>query len=270
MRHIKNFYKKAFDFTGTVSTEGFWRPVGFTVFLLLLILIAMALTGNRGVGDPESIPLLIVYWVFLFMHFFLLLSLTIRRLRTKRQSVVDENVSYRSSNSLAVEAPLVDKTERLNLEKSIELSLKKGGDKSQKTGCLEFYRTDIEDGSDLSNLTLSNTFFGRSEVGAVSFYNTKLSDSNLCWNDFVRTDFTECDLSGSDLRASNFTGVKFVNSNLEKCDLRHSNFKDCLFEGANFKNAKLTHEQKIQFSLSDEQIRSINWLDDEGLEPDGG
>src|SRR4051812_4064592 len=36
----------------------------------------------------------------------------------------------------------------------------------------------------LDNLTLPCTFFGRSEIGPVSFQNTDLSESTLCWNDF--------------------------------------------------------------------------------------
>src|ERR1700691_4388161 len=53
---------------------------------------------------------------------------------------------------------------------------------------------DVRDG-DLENLTL-RTFFGRSHIHHVSFKNTDLSESAMCWNDFNEVNFTDTDLSG--------------------------------------------------------------------------
>src|SRR2546425_498690 len=69
-----------------------------------------------------------------------------------------------------------------------------------------FFRTRVGAGEhDLENLTLPRTFFGKSEVGPVSFKNTDLSESTLCWNDFTEVNFTDADLSRCDLRASFFS-----------------------------------------------------------------
>src|SRR5262249_38818910 len=67
------------------------------------------------------------------------------------------------------------------------------GDDEEPLGVC-FFRTfvgqDIEQGDDdeshrnLENLTLPRTFFGKSHIQYVSFKNTDLSESTLCWNDF--------------------------------------------------------------------------------------
>jgi BTB/POZ domain-containing protein KCTD9 len=75
---------------------------------------------------------------------------------------------------------------------------------------VSIFRTRLDDGVDLSNLTLPRTFFGRSEINQVLFRNCDLHESNLCWNDFNGTDFTGADLAGSDMRSSLFQQVLFV------------------------------------------------------------
>jgi BTB/POZ domain-containing protein KCTD9 len=96
---------------------------------------------------------------------------------------------------------------------------------------------------DLENLTLPRTFFGRSEVSYISFSNTDLSESTLCWNDFIEVDFTDADLSEGDLRASIYTRTLFVRANLRNADLRRSTFEECDFTDADLRGAKLTREQ---------------------------
>jgi uncharacterized protein YjbI with pentapeptide repeats len=123
---------------------------------------------------------------------------------------------------------------------------------------------------DLSDLSLPRTFLGRSEINCVSFRNTDLHESNLCWNDFVRVDFTEADLGQSDMRSSRFSGVRFVATNLREADLRRSTFIDCIFEGAFMRGAALTRQQGETIHLSEAQKREINWRDLDGPEPDGG
>ena len=132
-----------------------------------------------------------------------------------------------------------------------------------------FFRTFVCE-CELENLTLPRTYFARSEVGPVSFRNTDLSESNLCWNDFNDVNFTDADLSRSDLRASNFTEVAFHRADLRDADLRHSKFEDCDFTEAEMLGAKLTHEQGEDIPLSVKQRQEIDWQDGNGDEPPGG
>lgn len=143
-----------------------------------------------------------------------------------------------------------------------------------------FFRTfvgqDIEQGDDdvrhrnLENLTLPRTFFGRSYIQHVSFMNTDLSDSTLCWNDFTEVNFTDADLSGCDLRASLFSETNFVRTNLRNADLRRSGFEACDFTDADMAGAKLTHEQGEELHLSFDQRKVIDWQESDGEEPPGG
>jgi hypothetical protein len=123
---------------------------------------------------------------------------------------------------------------------------------------------------DLSNLTLTRTFFGRSEVNSVLFKNTDLTESNLCWNDFINVDFTDAVLAQSDLRASVFTCVRFVRTDLRGVDMRHSSFENCDFDDALLMGAVLTAEQGSKMTLSDQQCEQIAWTDEQGPEPIGG
>lgn len=122
----------------------------------------------------------------------------------------------------------------------------------------------------LENLTLPRTFFGRSEVGPMSFRNTDLSESTLCWNDFIDVNFTDADLSESDLRASVFTRVAFVRATLRNADLRRSDFVGCDFTDADMTGVKLTRKQGKRIRLSGEQQAVVDWQDADGDEPPGG
>jgi BTB/POZ domain-containing protein KCTD9 len=122
----------------------------------------------------------------------------------------------------------------------------------------------------LENLTLPRTYFGRSEIGPISFKNTDLSESTLCWNDFIEVNFTDADLSRSDLRASIFRQVSFVRANLRSADLRHSTFDECDFTAADMAEAKLTRKRGEAIHLSDEQRKLIDWQESDGDEPPGG
>jgi BTB/POZ domain-containing protein KCTD9 len=123
---------------------------------------------------------------------------------------------------------------------------------------------------DLENLTLPRTFFGRSEIGPISFQNTDLSESTLCWNDFIEVNFTDADLSESDLRASIFRRVAFVRTNLRNADLRRSSFEASDFTDADMAGAKLTRKQGERIHLSNEQRKVIDWQGSDGEEPPGG
>ena len=136
---------------------------------------------------------------------------------------------------------------------------------------VSFFRTRVRAGEhDLENQTLPRTFFGRSEVGPVSFKNTDLSESTLCWNDFTEVNFTDADLSRCDLRASFFRETDFVRTNLRNADLRRSNFEACDFTDADMRGTKLTREQAEQILLSDKQQQVIDWQKSDGEEPPGG
>lgn len=135
---------------------------------------------------------------------------------------------------------------------------------------ISFYRTFLQNGVDLGNLTIPRTFFGRSEIREVSFKNTDLTESNLRWNDFIDVDFTEAVLAQADLRASLFTNVKFIRADLRNADMRRSDYEDCDFDSAIMDGAILTHDQAADMDLSDQQVNVIKWAADEGPEPSGG
>jgi BTB/POZ domain-containing protein KCTD9 len=135
---------------------------------------------------------------------------------------------------------------------------------------LGFYKTIVGEGADLSNLTLSRSFFGRSEIGNASFRNTDLSESNLRWNDFIDVDFSEATLTRADLRASNYTRVNFTRANLCGADLRRADFEDCVFDSAAMDGTVLTRKQGSRLPLSSVQKAAIAWCDDDGEEPSGG
>ena len=134
---------------------------------------------------------------------------------------------------------------------------------------VSFFRECIEDG-ELDRLYLPRTFIGRSEIRNVSFENTNLMESRLCWNDFIDVNFTQANLQGGDLRASLFQNVVFTRANLSGADLRHSDFDMCNFSDANMSNAKLAQLQVAQMSLSSHQIDEIDWQAEDGPEPEGG
>jgi|SRR5689334_21358484 len=132
------------------------------------------------------------------------------------------------------------------------------------------FRTRLDDSLDLSGLSLPRSFFQRSEISRASFRNTDLHESNLCWNDFLGTDFTDADLACSDMRSSLFQQVVFVNAKLDGADLRRSSFINCDFEGATMRGAALTRDQCQAMDLSEAQRLAVDWHEDSGPEPDGG
>jgi uncharacterized protein YjbI with pentapeptide repeats len=135
---------------------------------------------------------------------------------------------------------------------------------------ISFMRCGFEKPMDFSDLTLRRTFFNKSKLERVSFRNTDLSESTLCWNDFVNTDFEHADLNNADLRASIFEGCSFVRANLAGADLRGSSFERCDFSDANFESATLTLKDADALDLSDSQRKRVAWSDDIGDDPSGG
>jgi BTB/POZ domain-containing protein KCTD9 len=135
---------------------------------------------------------------------------------------------------------------------------------------VEFFRTFVGDGADLSNLTLPRTFFGRSEITNVRLRNTDLTESNLCWNDFTDVDFDSAILIRCDLRASTFKKVRFTSTNIAYADMRLSSFENCDFTDARMDAVILTRDQGSQLSLSPKQRAVIAWTDEDGPEPSGG
>jgi uncharacterized protein YjbI with pentapeptide repeats len=146
-----------------------------------------------------------------------------------------------------------------------------GHDDDEPLG-FSYFRYRLED-ADNSNLTLPRTYCGRSLLCRVSFANTDLSESRMCWNDFEGCDFSGADLSGCDLRASNFKGCKFVGAVLRGADVRWSSFENCDFAGAELDCAVAEDEDAIgcvQDYLTDEQRAVMVWTEDSGPEPPGG
>jgi len=134
---------------------------------------------------------------------------------------------------------------------------------------VNFFRTRLENDK-LENMTLRRTFFGRSEVVGVSFKNSDLSQSNLCWNDFTEVDFSNASLESSDLRASLFAKVLFNHTDLKKADLRRSRFESCAFDNADLTGAIAHNRQKHELNLAEAQLRQVAWTNDDGEEPGGG
>lgn len=134
---------------------------------------------------------------------------------------------------------------------------------------VRFFRTMLADAK-LERLTLPRTFFGRSELRAISFCDTDLSESVASWNDFIEVDFSRADLSRSDLRACLFERVRFVGAVLVGVDFRYCGFKRCDFADADVTDARFTVKAGAALSLSDGQRSIIDWQSDDGEEPAGG
>lgn len=134
---------------------------------------------------------------------------------------------------------------------------------------VSFFRTELA-GAKLERLTLSRTFFGRSEIRAVSFRDTDLSESRAHWNDFIEVNFTSANLAGADLRACVFERVRFNRAVLAGVDFRYCGFKQCHFLEADLTDAKLTRKAGAALKLTPEQQSVIDWQADEGEEPPGG
>jgi uncharacterized protein YjbI with pentapeptide repeats len=140
-----------------------------------------------------------------------------------------------------------------------------------RLGGLEFFRSGANDTA-LENLTIPRTFFGKSDMQRVSFRNTDLSQSTLCWSDFIECDFTDADLTCCDMRASIFRNCRFVRCQLVAADLRHSSFETCDFTDADLSGAVTCFEQDglpVE-ALSDEQHEQVDDRVDPGELPAGG
>ena len=126
---------------------------------------------------------------------------------------------------------------------------------------------------DYSNLTLPRTYFGHSTLTRLSFANTALSGSRMCWNDFIGCDFSRADLSGCDMRSSTFKNCLFAEAVLQGAGLRQSFFEDCDFAGADLTGAVVEDEDAdgcVQNYLTGEQRAVMAWSPDSGELPPGG
>ena len=136
-----------------------------------------------------------------------------------------------------------------------------------------FYKHVVE-GADLSNLTIPRTYAGRSGFTRVDFRNTDLTESRMCWNDFIECDFRGADLTLCDLRSSVFTRCQFGKADLRGADLRRAWFETCSFRGANLWGAIADYinadETDFEERLSGKQRGAMEWHEDPGEEPDGG
>jgi hypothetical protein len=136
-----------------------------------------------------------------------------------------------------------------------------------------FFRCVLED-ADLSNTTVPRTYFGRSLLERIAFRNTDLSQSVMCWNDFIDCDLSRADLTRSDIRSATFQRCLFVGADLRWADLRGSAFEGCDFTGANLRGAKADeefgHEWELIGRLSEKQRKGMKWYEDPGPDPDGG
>jgi pentapeptide repeat protein len=134
---------------------------------------------------------------------------------------------------------------------------------------LRFFRTGLEDES-LDGLTMPQTYFGRSEFRRVSFRNSDLSESRMCWNDWLECDFSEADLTGADMRGSVYERCRFAQALLAGADLRWSQFEGCDFTGAGMRGARLAYRQGADLPLTERQRNEVDWQTEDGPEPPGG
>jgi len=134
---------------------------------------------------------------------------------------------------------------------------------------LDFTRLHVE-GHDLGNLTLPRTFFSRCRFQAMSFRNTDLSESVLCWNDFIEVDFSSASLARADLRLALFELTSFRDADLRGADLRAAGLELCHFDGADMDGAIVSRRQLSDLLLTRRQRRLIDVREDDGPEPDGG
>jgi len=133
---------------------------------------------------------------------------------------------------------------------------------------VSFFRTRVE--GDLSGLSLPRTFVCRSEVRDCRLIDTDLSESFLCWNDFIDVDFSLAVLRGADLRSSIYTRVRFVGADLSGADLRRLTFENCDFTAAIFVGAKVSRSQTKGLIISPEQKKRVEFSWFSGEEPAGG
>ena len=135
---------------------------------------------------------------------------------------------------------------------------------------LSFYKTCVA--GRFHDLTIPRTFFGRSEIRDAWFENTDLSESNLCWNDFLDVSFRNATLTGSDLRASSFRRVTFAGADLSRVDLRGSTFLECDFSDARLDGAIAVRRPWLAWirSLNRTQKRRMIWRWTRGEDPGGG
>jgi hypothetical protein len=132
---------------------------------------------------------------------------------------------------------------------------------------IEFFRTVYED-ADFSNLTLPRRYVNRSGFTRVSFCNTDLNQSFMCWNDFIECDFTDADLTCCDMRASTFQGCSFVRCKLVGANVHRSGFEDCDFTDADVTGMQLDVDVEIDLAKKQSDETDSSW--DEGPQPKGG
>lgn len=130
------------------------------------------------------------------------------------------------------------------------------------------FRTRLD--GEWSSLTLPRTFFGRSLVEHATFHDSDLSESVLCWNDFVQVDFSKAVLAGADLRASSFEGCSFDDASLRGADLRGSSFFGCTFARADLQGVLVERGASWLPSLSADQRALLTLTSSAGDEPPGG
>lgn len=141
-----------------------------------------------------------------------------------------------------------------------------GWDREGDPTNIDFFRTAWED-ADLANLTIPRLYINRSDLQQVSFRNSDLNQSFMCWNDFVDCDFTDADLTCCDMRRSLFRGCKFIRCKMVAAYLSGSEFDDCDFTDADLRGAIIDTDTDID--LTDEQMNVLECVM-ESPEPKGG
>ncbi|MGD1841683.1 MAG: pentapeptide repeat-containing protein [Thermonemataceae bacterium] len=99
---------------------------------------------------------------------------------------------------------------------------------------------------DLSNITLSNSFFKDFYLNQSVFIQADLTNANLSGTNLENANFQDANLT-----STNFKNASLKNANLLSADLTDTNFEGADLEGANFKEAWALHVQRkiTQYSL---------------------
>jgi uncharacterized protein YjbI with pentapeptide repeats len=124
--------------------------------------------------------------------------------------------------------------------------------------------------ADLSNLTIPRRKMYRSSFERVSFVNSDLNQSFMCWNDFIDCDFTDADLTCCDMRSSIFRNCKFIRCRLIGANLQRSTFEECDFTDADLTGAWVDDYSADSLDLPAEQCNQYGNWDWVGRMPKGG
>ena len=133
---------------------------------------------------------------------------------------------------------------------------------------VNFFRTSVRDG-DIENMTLPRTFFGRSDIGPLSF-KTRIVRIYAVLERFQQGGLHGCQSLQKRPPCLAVLQGAFRQNRSPKCRLRQLTFAECDFTDAEMRGARLTHRQGRVIVLSTQQREAIDWQESDGSPPGGG